>query len=77
MASLIKELHEVKLSLGDGEKIIYPEEQLSDVNIDESESVSSEINPAKEAEDEDNSQNEIIKEEEGTRWVKVPFCVDA
>ncbi|MDP7194519.1 MAG: N-acetylneuraminate synthase family protein [Dehalococcoidia bacterium] len=29
MASLIKELHEVKLSLGDGEKIIYPEEQLS------------------------------------------------
>ena len=29
MASLIKELHEVKLSLGDGEKITYPEEQLS------------------------------------------------
>ena len=29
MKNLVKELHEVKLSLGDGKKIIYPEEQLS------------------------------------------------
>jgi len=29
MTSLVNEIYEVKLSLGDGEKIIYPEEQLS------------------------------------------------
>ena len=29
MGSLVKEIYEVKLALGDGEKIIYPEEQLS------------------------------------------------